>query len=598
MTAETPEIWTRAGLWEWLVAHARRARAWWRELRENHSWVPSFRFRTISGRILVINIASFMILLGGMLYLNDFRDQLIAARIKSLGIEARVVARALALENASQETADVILGQRDAEITMERAAFLLSTLIKPDGNSQKTTNAYVYAPDGSWIADTTRSLEGKVTYRTVSEEKRDVGWLYWMWLQLEGLLRRDTLPEYEPPRFRNGKEQFPEVAAAIESGVDVAIARENEYGEAILTVAQPVKKGDVVVGAVLLISADGQLDDILAKTRSEKFMLGGLLIIVTVAASFFLAYTIAGPMHKLAQAAESVRKRINDRKDIPDYSHRRDEIGHLSSSLREMTSALYARLDAIESFAADVAHELKNPLTSMHSAMQTLQMVKKEEDREQLMDVIRHDIDRLNRLITDISDASRLDVEMVKDKWSYFNLVDMLAAHVDDYNSVPRNDNVQVVFMPPEIQKSSSRKAQRIFVHGHKGRLTQVISNLLDNAVSFSPENGTVRMCCRYNRMTNQAKIIVDDEGPGIPPENLNKIFERFYTDRPGHDQFGRNSGLGLNICRQIISAHKGFIRAENRTDPSSTTKAEGKIAPGVLGARFVIRLPAGPRAT
>ncbi|MBX2804495.1 MAG: sensor histidine kinase [Hyphomicrobiales bacterium] len=598
MTAETPDIGTRIGLWDLIATPARRVRLWWRGLRGRYSWVPSLRFRTISGRILVINIASFLVLLVGMLYLNDFRDQLIATRIQSLGIEARVVARALALENPIQETADVILGRRDSEITMERAAFLLNTLIKPDGNSQKTTNAYVYAPDGTWLADTSRSLAtGTVTLRTVSEERRDVGWLYRMWLTLEGLLRRDALPEYRPPSFRNGKEQFPEVAAAIESGVDVSVARENEYGEAILTVAQPVKKGDVVIGAVLLISADGQLDDILAKTRSEKFMLGLLLIVVTVLASFFLAYTIAGPMHKLGQAAENVRRRINDREDIPDYSARRDEIGNLSRSLREMTSALYARLDAIESFAADVAHELKNPLTSMHSAMQTLPMVKKEEDREELMNVIRHDIDRLNRLITDISDASRLDVEMVKEKWSYFNIVEMLEAHIKEYGSVPRAHNAKVVFVAFD-KTSGSHKAQRIFVHGHKGRLTQVISNLLDNAVSFSPENGLVQVCCRYNRMTNQAKIIVDDEGPGIPPANLNKIFERFYTDRPGPDQFGQNSGLGLNICRQIISAHRGLIRAENRTDPSMKETAKGKAAPGVVGARFVIRLPAGPRAS
>ena len=174
-----------------------------------------------------------------------------------------------------------------------------------------------------------------------------------------------------------------------------------------------------------------------------------------VAASFFLAYTIAGPMHRLGLAAEGVRKRINDRRDIPDYSHRRDEIGNLSTSLREMTSALYARLDAIESFAADVAHELKNPLTSMHSAMQTLDVVKCQEDRDQLMNVMRHDIDRLNRLITDISDASRLDVEMVKEKWSFFNIAEMLEAHINEYNRIPRSHNVKVAFISD--QKKSRR---------------------------------------------------------------------------------------------------------------------------------------------
>ncbi len=601
MSAESHESWAES----YTAADSPARRAGWlgsarRIYRERIAGGLSFRFRSISGRILVLNMLSFVILLGGMLYLNDFRDQLIAARIQSLGIEARVVARALALETAAPEMPDVILGERDNQITMERAAFLLNTLIRSDGGSPKTTDAFIYGADGTWIADTTRSLEsGTVTLKTVSSEPRDVSLPYRLWLYLEGLMRRDALPKFNPPSFRNGKEQFVEVNAAIESGVDVAIARENEYGEAILTVAQPIKKGDVVIGAVLLISADGQLDKILANSRFEKFALGFLLIVVTVSASIILARTIAGPMHRLGLAAENVRRNINEREDIPDYSHRPDEIGNLSRSLREMTTALYARLDSIEHFAADVAHELKNPLTSMHSAMQTLKMVRTDEQREELMQVIRHDIDRLNRLITDISDASRLDVEMVKDKWSHFDIVEMLESHVNDYNSIPREPPVTVQFSALDAIKPGGprRAAPRIYVHGHKSRLTQVISNLLDNAVSFSPADGCVRVYCRYNRMTRQVKIYIEDEGPGIPPENMERIFERFYTDRPGQDQFGRNSGLGLNISRQIVTAHKGTITAENIVDPQAGERP-CQAAPGVVGARFVIKLPAGLRAS
>jgi two-component system sensor histidine kinase ChvG len=599
MSAETPDVIGNIGL-----AKRTGRSAWWgrlarQDLRERIAGGLSFRFRTISGRILVLNLASFMILLGGMLYLNDFRDQLIQARVQSLGIEARVVASALALESERPETPDVILGQRDSAFTMERATFLLNTLIRPDRNNKKTTEAYVYDRDGTWVADTKRSLEsGKLTQTKVSTEQREIGWRYRLWLLFEDLMRRSNLPDYEPPSFKNGREQFPEVNAAIESGVDIPIARENQFGEAVLTVAQPIKKGDVVIGAVLLISTDGYLDSILAQTRVQKLALGLLLLVVTVGASFVLALTIAGPMRRLGQAAKNVRQNINEREDIPDFSHRRDEIGDLSLSLRDMTSALYGRLDAIENFAADVAHELKNPLASIHSAIQTLPKVQREEDREELMRVLHHDVDRLNRLITDISDASRLDVEMVKDKWAYFNIVDLIETHVANYNSLARKSAVKVEMSVADVSRQTAPgRRERMFVHAHKGRITQVLTNLLDNAVSFSPDDGKVLVKCVLNRARKQVKIIVEDDGPGIPPENLNKIFNRFYTDRPGLDQFGRNSGLGLNISRQIITAHGGTIRAENRIDPACKMDRKGKVGPGILGARFIIRLPANFRA-
>jgi two-component system sensor histidine kinase ChvG len=263
--------------------------------------------------------------------------------------------------------------------------------------------------------------------------------------------------------------------------------------------------------------------------------------------------------------------------EIPDYTGRRDEIGHLSSSLRDMTDALYRRIEAIESFAADVAHELKNPLTSLRSAVETLPLAKTEDSRRRLLDVIEHDVKRLDRLISDISDASRLDAELQRQEAAPVDLARVIEALVTAANEV-RSIDVKVVL-------TFEGKPGAFRVPGHDSRLGQVFSNLIENARSFSPPGGTVRVTCR--RLKNEVEVIVDDDGTGIPTGALEKIFERFYTDRPPSG-FGQNSGLGLSISKQIVEAHGGTIWAENRTDPASA-----ETAPRVLGARFVVRLPA-----
>jgi two-component system sensor histidine kinase ChvG len=300
---------------------------------------------------------------------------------------------------------------------------------------------------------------------------------------------------------------------------------------------------------------------------------------VMVVLSVFLAGTIADPVRRLAAGAESVRRRIRSRVEIPDFSDRRDEIGHLSRALREMTGALYTRIEAIESFAADVAHELKNPLTSLRSAVETLPLAKNENSRARLLAVIEHDVRRLDRLISDVSDASRLDAELQRQEAAPVDLVKLLTTVVTVANEVRDENNVRVTL-------TCEGDARTLTVPGHDSRLAQVLNNLIDNARSFSPEGGTVRIACRRRR--EQVTIVVDDDGSGIRPDAVEKIFDRFYTDRP-EQGFGQNSGLGLSISRQIVEAHGGRIRAENRIGLAPGGTGE----PRILGARFVIRLPA-----
>jgi two-component system sensor histidine kinase ChvG len=301
---------------------------------------------------------------------------------------------------------------------------------------------------------------------------------------------------------------------------------------------------------------------------------------VMVVLSFLLAGTIAGPVRRLAESAQLVRRRIRSRVEIPDFTQRGDEIGHLSGTLRDMTAALYRRIEAIERFAADVAHELKNPLTSLRSAVETLPLAKTEESRGRLLAVIQHDVKRLDRLISDISDASRLDAEMQRHEAQPVDLTKLLNTVVSVANEVRHDDGVLV-----SLHFEGDAPAAFV-VPGHDSRLGQVIDNLIDNARSFSPPGGTVRITCRH--VKNEVEIVVDDDGPGVDPETLEKIFERFYTHRP-HQAFGQNSGLGLSISKQIIEAHDGRIWVENRHAAS----APPGEAPVVLGARFIVRLPA-----
>ncbi|MET0469909.1 MAG: HAMP domain-containing sensor histidine kinase, partial [Xanthobacteraceae bacterium] len=376
---------------------------------------------------------------------------------------------------------------------------------------------------------------------------------------------------------QNGK-SYGEVGNALQ-GFKSSMVRINERGEVIVSVAVPVQRFRAVRGALMLSTQGADIDNMVGAERLAIFKVFLIASGVMVVLSFLLAGTIAGPVRRLAESAQLVRRRIRSRVEIPDLSHRRDEIGHLSGSLRDMTDALYSRIEAIESFAADVAHELKNPLTSLRSAVETLPLAKTDSSRGRLMAVIQHDVKRLDRLISDISDASRLDAEMQRNDAHPVNLVELLTMVVGVANE-RHDDGVKVA-----LNFEGGRTAA-FTVLGHDSRLGQVIDNLIDNARSFSPAGATVRVTCR--RLKTEVEIVVDDDGPGVPAEAVEKIFERFYTYRPDQD-FGQNSGLGLSISKHIIEAHGGRIWVENRQ--RAATGADEP--PTVLGARFIVHLPA-----
>ena len=391
-------------------------------------------------------------------------------------------------------------------------------------------------------------------------------------------LNRGDLPLYRELGPENGS-GYEEVADALK-GQKRSMVRVNQRGEVIVSVAVPVQRGRSIHGALMLSTQGDDIDQMVTSERLAILKVGGVASAVMIMLSLLLASTIAGPVRRLADSAERVRRRIRTRVEIPDFTRRRDEIGHLSGALRDMTDALYNRIEAIEMFAADVAHELKNPLTSLRSAVETFPLARNDNSRSRLLAVIEHDVKRLDRLISDISDASRLDAELQRQDMTSVDLRRLLTALATIANETRRGNNIAV-----ELRFEGRGPNDTFLVPGHDSRLGQVISNLLSNAQSFSEAGGRVRILCR--RVRSEIEIVIDDDGPGIREDALEKIFERFYTDRP-HQGFGQNSGLGLSISKQIIEAHGGRIWAENCAGPLN---ADGEAT--VAGARFVVRLPA-----
>jgi len=559
------------------------------------SWhlIVSQSFSSLTRRILILNLAGLVTLVIGVMYLSQFRAGLIDARVQSLLVQGEIIAGAIAASATVDTDAITIDPERLLElqagesygpsedsmsgiefpINPERVAPVLRRLVSPT-----KTRARIYDRDGVLILDS-RNLYGRgdvLRFDLPPPTAEKPGIMERAFIALRRWFGRGDLPLYKELGPENGK-GYPEVQQAL-NGLHASMVRVNDRGEVIVSVAVPVQRFRAVRGALMLSTQGADIDDMVEAERLAIVKVFLVAAGVMVVLSMLLAGTIAGPVRRLADAAERVRRRIRTRVEIPDFTRRRDEIGHLSGALRDMTNALYTRIEAIESFAADVAHELRNPLTSLRSAVETLPMAKTEANRKRLLAVIEHDIKRLDRLISDISDASRLDAELQRQEAMPVDLAKLLDALVKAANEI-RRDEVKVTLAFEGAPLSNFR------VPGHDSRLGQVVSNLVDNARSFSPPGGTVHITCR--RLRNDVEITVDDEGPGIRPDALEKIFERFYTDRPEHG-FGQNSGLGLSISKQIVEAHGGTIRAENRTAPGKPGEE-----PRVLGARFVVRLPA-----
>ncbi|MFD0985525.1 stimulus-sensing domain-containing protein [Methyloligella solikamskensis] len=602
MTAEADRSWpeteSQGRLQRWRAAFVSKSRKGWRWLRS----LPLLRygFPSLTRRIVVLNLIGLAILVSGILYLNQFRAGLIDARVQSLLTQGEIIAGALAasagidtdqvqldperlleLESGQASSLDdeALSGPLEFTIDPEQAAPILRRLVKPTGS-----RARIYNRDGALILDSdmfySRGQVLRYDLPPPSAEEPDA--LTSFWRAVKTRLRSYDLPVYEEIGGDNGK-AYPEVAAAL-GGTPVPIVRVNDKGELVVSVAVPVQRMRAVLGVLLLSTRGGDIDNIVAAERWGIVRVSLFAAAVTVILSIILANTIAGPVQRLAAAAERVRHSVKARAQIPDFTSRRDEIGHLSGTLRDMTNALYKRIDAIENFAADVAHELKNPLTSLRSAVETLPLAKTPEEQERLQEIIQHDVLRLDRLISDISDASRLDAELAREDLVDVDMAELLRTTVSLFNDIHRDDVPEVV-----LNITYSPGKAPYVVEGHDSRLSQVIVNLLENAISFSPPGGQVRVFAK--RQDKMIEIGIEDEGPGIPEENLERVFERFYTDRP-EQYFGQNSGLGLNISRQIIQAHGGKIWAENRP-LNWRDEADPKSERTSGGARFVIQLPA-----
>jgi two-component system, OmpR family, sensor histidine kinase ChvG len=549
---------------------------------------------SLTRRIVVLNVTGLVALSIGVLFLSQFRAGLIDARIQSLQVQGEIIAGAIA-SSATVETdssitldADKLLNLHPGEsygpsedalygldfpINPERVAPILRRLVSPT-----KTRARIYDRDGVLLVDS-RNLFGRgdvLRYDLPPPTEEKPGFFKRAYLAVRMWLGRGDLPLYHEYGPDNGR-AYSEVAQAL-GGQDASVVRVNDRGDVIVSVAVPVQRFRAVRGALMLSTQGADIDDMVEHERLAILKVFLVAASVMIVLSILLAGTIAEPVRRLADAAESVRRRIHSRVEIPDFTRRRDEIGHLSGTLRDMTNALYSRIEAIESFAADVAHELKNPLTSLRSAVETLPLAKSDDSRSRLLTVIQHDVRRLDRLISDISDASRLDAELQRQESAPVDFAKLLTTLVAVANEVKRDDGVKVTL---RFEGGGGRVFQ---VPGHDSRLGQIVDNLIENARSFSPPGGTVRVTCR--RLRNQIEILVDDDGPGVRTDALDKIFERFYTDRP-HQGFGQNSGLGLSISKQIAEAHGGAIVVENRTGPPGP---DGE--PKVLGARFIVRLP------
>jgi two-component system sensor histidine kinase ChvG len=562
-------------------------------------WFHRLAPARLTSRIVLLNIAGLIVLVAGILYFNQFRQGLIDARVQSLLPQGHIIAAAVA-GSATVDTGSIVIDPealinsqddstpdadqlRDLDFPIDPASAgpILRRLL-----ANTTIRARIIDTEGNLIVDSKYLYgRGEVLQRELPpiDSTRGTIWRNW-WNRLNEWLFSNDYPHQKEYGSDNGKE-FPEIMAAL-NGASVSVVRINDDNEIIVSVAVPVQRFRAVLGALVLSTTGGEIDNVLRAERKIVLFTFVFVALVTILLSVFLAGTIAEPIRRLATAAEHVRRGINKRVEIPDFTQRRDEIGHLSGALRDMTTALYNRIDAIEAFAADVSHELKNPLTSLRSAVETLPFVKNDEQRGRLVEIVKDDVKRLDRLITDISDASRLDAELARYEGRPLDVAELMSALVSFANETRKTHQptIRLEVQPPP---SAIPKDRAYLILGHDNRLSQVVRNLLDNARSFSPEGSTVRV--RVRRIHGDVEFRVEDEGQGIRPDNLERIFERFYTDRP-EISFGKNSGLGLSISRQIVDAHKGRLWAENRY---------GKAAAGgerpVLGARFIVRLPAVP---
>ncbi|MDD3287415.1 MAG: stimulus-sensing domain-containing protein [Alphaproteobacteria bacterium] len=536
-------------------------------------------------RILAVNVMALAILVGSVLYLSRYQDRLIDSSLEALQLQARLSASALG-EGA------VVIDDDERNILSP----LLSRLMIRRLVEATDTRTRLFGVGNTLIADSSILLGrmGKIQVEELKSSFADQSWFSNFIMSafdfIDRLVEKQQFPVYQEEHIQRGN-QYDIVKKAAQGERATQVWRLPKGG-LLLAVAVPVQRYKQVLGALMLSRPDNSIDEAIREVRLDILKIFTITLFITTLLSLYLARAIARPIRLLAQAAEGVRHgqmqiiglagtaNLLNKNVIPDFSSRKDEIGDLSAALRDMTAALAQRIGSIENFAADVAHEIKNPLTSLRSAVETAERVQDPSMQRRLMVVIRDDVDRLDRLISDISNASRLDAELSRDEAVPININQMLLTLTDFYR----------VMSDPDVDKKHRKIAEvilaempteKIIVRGVEVRLVQVLQNLISNALSFSPPHGCVMIGAKSYKGT--VLVIVEDEGPGIPENKLTNIFDRFYSERPKSEKFGTHSGLGLSISKQIIEAHRGRIWAENILD------AAGRIT----GARFVVQLPA-----
>lgn len=558
---------------------------WWRTF-------PPVRF--IAGslwrRILVASLAGLVVMVGGILYFSENNAWLIDAKRESLRVQGEIIAAAIAgdarvetgrlvihtdpLEEEARAPEDDAFAAHELSIRPERVAPILRRLIQPT-----TRRARVYSRDGTLVMDSATLLQRGQLSRH-EPKVPDGGRMRTkdFWTRLKSwMIMNEDLPVYKEIGNANGT-SYPEVKQALQ-GKATAMLLLNEKGQQIVSTAVPIQRAGAVQGVLLMSTRPGEIDQIVSDQQNQIWLLAVFAILASLLSALVLARTVAGPIRRLSASADLVSRNISARQELPDFSHRTDEVGRMSSAFAAMTAALYRRVEASESFAADVAHELKNPLTAARSMAESLSYARTDEQRKEVVKQIQNELMRLNRLITDVSNASRLDAELARQQMGPVDITTVVASVTQIFKDILSGDTRRV-----ETVIGVAPFEGAFLVNGHAGRLGQVITNLVDNAISFSPEGHAVTIYLR--RIGPNVELAVEDEGPGIPDDRREIIFDRFYTDRPDTEAVrGKNSGLGLSISREIIRAHGGEISAENRsaTAPSSNRRS---------GARFVVRLP------
>ncbi len=550
--------------------------------------IPRFFSASLVRRILVTNILGLLGLLLAMLYISLHHGWLLEAKVDVVKTVSRITAEAIAYrainERAIYDTnrlpdiaapkpqRDDAFAALELPIDPQQASLVLKKLVGP-----ADLKARIYSQKGTLILDSdtlfsrSRGDDEPAPPAAFEEQPR----LKNFWTRFHYWLINKELKVYRELGTANGF-LYPEVKQAAELGVERPILLLNAKGQQIVSMAEPIKRGNRLMGVLLVSTQPGDIDDVLWDERWLILQIAGIALLVAIGSSLLLARTVADPMKRLSASAHHVSRNIAARQELPDFSGRRDEVGQMGRAFIAMTGALYRRIEASEKFAADVAHELKNPLAAARSTAEALTYAKTAEDREELVGQIQGELKRLNRLINDVSNASRLDAELARQEMQTLDVRVVLTNVTGIFRDMLSDDGRAIKLI---VDPAPSEQAYKII--GNDGRLGQVFTNLVDNALSFSPPGGTITV--RARSTGTNVEISVEDQGPGIPADKLQAVFERFYSDRPATDSSrGKNSGLGLSISKEIIASHRGEIFAQNRIEPES-----GKV----IGARFVVQL-------